>query len=92
MQPTPAPTAHRPPSAVARDIRAAIPYATSTWTYTAPYVAALAECESWTGDYYQDSVREVALRFLCNAGSWRGPKAKALKNEVRRALGMKEAR
>jgi hypothetical protein len=82
---------HRQPQAIALDIRL---HATrgQWWTYAAPYVEALSELVSWQDTYgpADESAREIGLRFLCNAGPWRGPMARSLKNEIRRALGQKE--
>jgi hypothetical protein len=91
MQPTPAPQAHRQPQAIAHDIRLHAPRG-HWWVYAAPYVEALSELVSWQDVYGpgRESAREIGLRFLCNAGPWRGPMARSIKNEIRRALGQKE--
>lgn len=52
----------------------------------APYLRAMAGVNSLDDSYYADSAREVVLRFLCNAGSWRGEVAKAVKAELKSRL------
>ncbi len=91
-QATLAPLAHRHPMAIAADIRRHMPQATATWTFTRPYVIAMDNLDSWLGTYGCESAREIGLRFLCNAGQWKGPDAKRIKNDIRRALGMAEAK
>jgi hypothetical protein len=54
-----------------------------------PYLQAMAELDSINDDYYYDSAREVVLRFLCNAGTWRGETAKRVKLELKRMAGIK---
>lgn len=85
------PVLNRPLSQIARDIR-------ETWTdkqgkpnvhYAAePYLAAMATLSSMTDWYYEDPARDVVNYFLSNTGTWRGDEAKALKNELRAALGL----
>lgn len=76
----------RPLSAIARDIRRA-------WVdksgapavhYSArPYLDALSSLSSITDSYYEDSALSIVLYFLANASTFRGPAAKALKDELR---------
>jgi len=51
-----------------------------------PYVKAMFELESINDMYYQDSAEEIVLRFLVNAGTWRGEKAREIKSELRTLL------
>jgi hypothetical protein len=51
-----------------------------------PYLDAMRSLSSVEDRYGQDPGREIVLRFLGNAGSWRGPVAKAVKAELRRRL------
>lgn len=66
--------------AIARDIR-------QDWTkvnYAAvPYLDAMAELNSISDNYYADSGRSVVAYFLANAGTWRGPVARAIKKELK---------
>lgn len=54
-----------------------------------PYLEAMGELDSIDSMYYLDSAREVVLRFLCNAGSWRGPVARRVKAELKALAGIK---
>ena len=51
-----------------------------------PYLDAMGSLSSVDDRYFQDPGREIVQRFLGNAGSWRGPTAKAVKAELRRRL------
>lgn len=67
-------------SSIARDIQAdwkKINYA------AAPYLHAMLTIHGTSGNYYQDSAESVIRYFLANAGTWRGPVAKAIKAELR---------
>ena len=48
-----------------------------------PYVRAML-----SGDYGLDGERDVLLRFLCNAGTWRGSEARKVKEEIKDYLGI----
>jgi hypothetical protein len=54
--------------------------------YAAPYVSAMLELDSINGMYYQDTAREIVMRFLANAQSWRGAVARDVKAELKRML------
>lgn len=54
-----------------------------------PYWQAMLQLETINDKYYLDSAREIVLRFLCNAGSWRGPVARAVKLELKQLTGIK---
>lgn len=41
----------------------------------------------WTS--FADNAREIVARFLCNAGGWRGPVARAVKLELKQLAGIK---
>lgn len=68
---------------IARDI-------TKTWPNpyfgAVPYIQAM----SWLGhiseSYGHDSARDVVLRFLSNASTWRGPDARRIKMELKALL------
>lgn len=70
----------RPIHEIAREIRA-------DWkpvNYAArPYLDAMASLNSINDNYIADSARGVVLRFLGNAGSWRGETARRIKAELK---------
>lgn len=82
-------TPHRSPSAIAADIRRLFPKGGSAWVYVKPYVEAMEQLVSWRDVYIRESGEEIALRFLSNASAWRGPEAKAIKAEIKAAVGVK---
>ena len=51
-----------------------------------PYVQAMLTLPSITSDYGLDSGKEIVLRFLCNAGTWRGPVARVVKAELNKRV------
>ena len=71
---------HRPLYRIAIDIR-------KDWkpvNFAAkPYLDAMSELDQITDKYGMDSGKSVVLYFLCNAGTWRGPVAKAIKTELK---------
>ena len=73
-------------SAIARDIRAdwkKVNYAAK------PYLDAMLSI-NYNGDTYgYDTAENIVRYFLCNASSYRGEKAKALKAELKTLCGMK---
>jgi hypothetical protein len=74
-------------SAIARDIR-------SDWgskvNYAAkPYLQAMLSIDEHCPNYGNDSGESIVRYFLCNASSYRGEKAKALKAELKTLCGMK---
>jgi len=73
----------RPIYEIARDIR-------KNWTkvspYAQPYLEAMFSLDKITDKYIYDSAQSVVLYFLSNAGSFRGPEAKALKAELKALL------
>lgn len=73
----------RPIYEIARDIR-------KNWTkvspYAQPYLEAMYSLDKITDKYIYDSAESVVLYFLSNAGSFRGPEAKALKAELKALL------
>ena len=73
-------------SAIARDIRAdwkKVNYA------AAPYPQAMLALHENCPAYGYDSGESIVRYFLCNASSYRGGKAKALKAELKTLCGMK---
>lgn len=52
----------------------------------APYLDAMNVLDGINDMYFQDSAKEIVLRFLGNAGAWRGETAKRVKAELRGML------
>ena len=73
-------TAHRPLSAIARDIRAHWP---KVYFGAVPYLQAMAQLDSIDGQYGYDDARSIVNYFLANAGSWRGDDARRIKAELK---------
>ena len=48
-----------------------------------PYLDVMLYLDSIDEMYYFDSARDIVLRFLCNAGTWRGETAKRIKSELK---------
>ena len=48
-----------------------------------PYLAAMRDLNHISDQYLYESAESVVLRFLCNAASWRGEKARAIKAELK---------
>jgi len=48
-----------------------------------PYLQAMNFLETISDYYYHDSGREIVLRFLANASSYRGETARRVKKELR---------
>ena len=51
-----------------------------------PYVQAMFEMMTVDSHYGLDSGRDVILRFLSNARTWKGPKAREIKAELKAML------
>ena len=70
----------RPISTIARDIR-------RDWknvNYAArPYLDAMFSLDTMEDKYGYDSAHSIIAYFLGNAGTWRGPVAKAIKAELK---------
>ena len=49
----------------------------------APYLQAMAEIDKITDNYGAASAKSIVLYFLSNASTFRGEKAKELKNELK---------
>jgi hypothetical protein len=54
--------------------------------YARPYLDALHTLESIDDNYILDSADEIVRRFLANASTYRGEKARALKAELKSML------
>jgi hypothetical protein len=78
---------NRPLFEIAREIR-------SDWgakvNYGAkPYLEAMACLDKITDPYGQDSGNSIVCYFLANASQWKGDKAKAIKVELKKMVGLK---
>jgi hypothetical protein len=51
--------------------------------YAKPYLNAMSELSEPTNEYYCDSAKSVVLYFLANATTFRGGRAKELKQELK---------
>lgn len=70
----------RPLYEIARDVRHDwLPYPPN---HVRPYLEAMANLEVVTDMYYHDSGRDIIIRFLANAGTWRGEVARRIKKEL----------
>lgn len=54
--------------------------------YAAPYLSAMAELDDVHGQYYADSAASIVRYFLANATTWRGPKAREVKAELKQMI------
>lgn len=66
------------------DTRATLPHAE-------PYLNAMLNMSSIDDTYFGDDGRDIVLRFLGNAGSWRGETARRIKAELKGMLKKKPA-
>jgi hypothetical protein len=48
-----------------------------------PHLNAMLSLDSINDMYYMDSAKEVVIKFLCNASTWRGDKAREIKKELK---------
>ena len=54
-----------------------------------PYLEAMGGLLSIDDSFYLDSAKGIVLRFLSNAGSWRGEHARRIKAELKSMAGVK---
>lgn len=74
-------------SSIAKDIRAEWG---SKVNYAAkPYLDAMRYIDTPDDNYGYDSPKEVVIRFLCNASSFRGERARGLKKELKVIFNIK---
>lgn len=70
-------------SAIATEIR-------SSWVNVnfaaKPYLEAMLTLNKITDNYYHDSGRDIVLRFLSNASTWKGETARRIKLELKTML------
>lgn len=71
---------HRPLYLIARDIRADWP---KPYFGAVPYIRNLGALTDITDPLGYDDARDVVIRFLVNASTWRGPVARAVKAELK---------
>jgi len=74
----------RPISEIARDISHAWPKPNYA---AAPYLSAMLTLNKITDGFYVDTGKTVVRYFLANASTFRGDAARALKAELKAALG-----
>jgi hypothetical protein len=74
---------HRPLYAIAREIQR---HWANIYFGAKPYVEALGQLNSINDMYYADPAKDIVLRFLANAGSFRGPEARRIKTELKAML------
>ena len=53
------------------------------------YLNPMSTLTSINDRYIMDSGKEIVIRFLCNAQSWRGETAKRIKLELKKLAGLK---
>jgi hypothetical protein len=51
-----------------------------------PYLSAMSSLNSIHDKYYMDDAKTIVLYFLSNASTWKGDKAKEIKNELKQML------
>lgn len=54
-----------------------------------PYLDAMSNLNSIDDRYIMESAKEQVLRFLSNASTWRGEKAREIKKELKSMAGLK---
>lgn len=77
-------TPHRPLSKIAVDIREG--WICSWKTPADPYIKAMRHLDQITDKSGVDSGEDIVRRFLVNAATWRGDKARAIKLELNTIL------
>lgn len=50
--------------------------------FALPYLQAMDTLEKVTDKYIFDDAKDIILRFLCNAGTWKGETARRIKAEL----------
>jgi hypothetical protein len=54
-----------------------------------PYLEAMLDLDTITDKYYLDDADDIIMRFLTNAGTWRGETARRIKLELNQMLNNK---
>lgn len=70
-------------SQIALDIQRCWPKPSYT---AAPYITAMRTLDKVEDFFMHDSARDILLRFLSNAGTWKGEDAKRIKAEIKEML------
>jgi hypothetical protein len=78
---------HRPICQIAAEIRA--DWGAKVNFAAKPYLSAMLNLRNITDPYGAENAKTVVLYFLSNAGTYRGEKAKALKAELKKMVGLK---
>ncbi|MEU7830350.1 hypothetical protein [Nonomuraea sp. NPDC049129] len=79
-------TTVRPIYEIASDIRAEWK---KVYFGAAPYLDAMSELKEVTDMYYADDADSIIRYFLSNAATFRGPRAKEIKAELKSMIGVK---
>lgn len=79
----------RPLHIIAAEIRQTWP---NVYFGAVPYLDALSTIDAITDAFYAEDGKTQVAYFLANAGTWRGPDAKRIKNELRAMVGLKPSR
>ena len=58
------------------------------WFGAVPYIRAMLQCPSVDSHYGVETGKDIALGFLANCATWRGPVAKVVKIELRKRVGV----
>jgi hypothetical protein len=54
-----------------------------------PYLNAMCQLHTVRDRFYAEDAHSIVLYFISNAGTWRGPVAKAVKAELKKRAGIK---
>lgn len=57
-------------------------------SYAADYLNAMSQLSSVADSYYFDSADSIIRYFLANANGWRGEKAREIKAELKKMVGL----
>jgi len=82
------PSGHRPLSTIAREIRR--DWGPKVYFGAKPYLDALSSMYDVKEPYYEDSGSSVVAYLLGNMQTWRGPKAKEIKAELKKILKVRK--
>jgi hypothetical protein len=77
-------TPARPVSEIAREIR--LDWGAKVNFAAKPYLDAMRFMNSVDDNYGMDDGRGIIARFLCNASTWRGDKAREIKKELNKMI------
>lgn len=83
-------TANRSTAEIAREIKSIWGKQKNGVNYAAkPYLDAMLHLSNPSDNFGADSGKSVVLYFLCNVSTFRGPEAKALKDELKKIYKIK---